>query len=525
MMKNFMTGAFLLFSFVGLVSCGRSGGGAVERPASTVEGFAVDAQIAGGDVTVYSYKNGVKGEVLGTATTDEKGFYSIKLSASDQYILIEVRGGSYVEEASGENVSLAPGQLLRAITFYKSGSPVRLMVTPFTNVAAGLAEYKIKGGVPIENAVTEASTAITSMVGVDILTVVPANITDLANADRQFTPELKYGFMAAAISSWTKEASALNGSEVHSIWNSIAFAQVMYRDISEDGRLDGKGIDPETQQVVDLGLGLVLIDANTYRAELAKHLMMMIGSDVNKVGITFAQAVPEADRLGGMTHTMFGGLEPVVFDGAGPVITPTEAEGLYHNDVFNFSVTVTDIVGIKSVVFDIDGGEIGQAADPANPSFPINTKLYSDGEYHVGVRAFDNLGNESHRSFRINFVNNGSSVNLLSPTLVNSSPVALFGNYIDNGTGVQSILVNGVVADIDIESRTWSVNIPLTDLTSPLAFVKEVPLVITDGLGVQNSELITITVDAIPPAFDPVPQYSDATFVNGGTTFRDKLSF
>jgi len=524
MFKRIMTG-LLSVSFFMLAGCGSNGGTAGERPTAGVKGFAVDAQITGGDVTVYSFKNGEKGEVLGTGTTDEQGFYQIDISAPDQAILIEVKNGSYIEEATETSVSLRGGQVLRALTFFKSGVPVDTMVTPFTSLAAGLSEYHIKSGVPIENALTQGATAITAMLGIDILTTVPLNITDVENQTTTLTPELIYGFWTAGISAWTAEAGEKNGTEPHEVWTSIAFAQIMYRDIKDDGFLDGKGVDPESEAVVDLGFGLVSLDANTYRTELAQKMMFMVGSDQNQTGIRLDQALSRAEHLAATTHEMFGGLAPVPLDDEGPVITPFEAEGQYENATFDFKVIVSDAVGMKSVIIDIDGAEIGQVADPSNPSFPINTELYEDGEYQVGVRAIDNLDNETYETFRINFANSGSQVNLLSPTWVNESPTLMSGNYIDNGTGAQLITVDGIPADIDTENQTWSVEVPLVPLEGgSAAFVRPVTLEITDTLGVKNTESIIMTMDTLAPKFEPVPQYSLATFIIDGDTFRDELS-
>ncbi len=521
-----MIGFLLSVFFVSLVSCANDAT-PQRRPSSSVEGFAVDAQIVGGTVTVYSFREGVKGEGLGSTVTDEKGFYTLDLSAPDQHVLIEVKDGSYTEEASGQGVNMKPGQVLRAVTFYRSGSRVDLMVTPFTNLAAGLVAFKIREGSSIQNAVTEATSAISTMAGIDILTTTPHNITDIENVSTTFTHELKYGFMTAAISSWTAEASVSNGAEPHTIWNSIGLSQVMYRDISEDGLLDGKGLDPNSGTVLDLGFGLVPLDANSYRSGFARHLMAMVASEQNKTGITLSQAVPRAQNLGGLGHPIFGNLSPEPIDSEGPIITPAEAEGLFHNRVITWAVNVSDIVGLKSVVFDIDGEVIDQALDPQKPTVLINTGLYLDGEYRIGVRAIDNLRNESYRTFRINFANIGSLINVLSSTTVNRSPTTLSGNYIDNGQGMQSITVNGLPAEIDIENKTWSVEVPLVPPNpgQTAAFVKILPVVVTDSLGNQSSAFITMTMDTIQPIFDPVPQYSNATFISGGQVFTQKLSF
>ncbi len=521
-----ITGLLIALS-IGLVSCADNGGAPQRRAGAEVEGFAVDAQIVTGEVVVYSFLNGVKGAGLGSALTDDRGFYSILLQAPDQPILIEIENGSYTEEASGKSVFMKAGQVLRALTFYESGIPVNSMVTPFTHLAAGLAEYRISQGTAVATAITEASSAISAMTGIDILTTEPHNITDPGNASTIITDELVYGFWAAGISSWTAEASGKNGNDPHDIWTSIAFSQVMYRDIREDGLLDGKGIDPESQAVIELGFGLVPIGPNTYRTELSRHMLAMVGHEANQSGIRFDQILSKAEGLSSMTHAIFGETPPIPLDTEGPLIVPSEPEGLFHNGTLDFSVTVSDAVGLGSVHFDLDGTGIGQAFDPNHPSILINTLLYSDGAHLIGVRAIDNLANESYRQLAIQFSNSGSSVNVLSPHFVNSSPTTLSGSYIDNGTGVKSIMVQGVPADIDQENKTWSVTIPIIppNPQQTAAFVTTVPIDITDNLDIVKSENVVLTMDTIAPLFDPAPIYSNATFISGGQTFTQKLSF
>ena len=104
-----------------LHACGGGGGSGSgsslppQRPLGAVNGNAVDAVIVDGTVNVYAYQGGVRGSLLGDAVTDQEGYYSLDLRAPSQPILIEISGGSYVEEASGQSVSPEDGQVLRLL--------------------------------------------------------------------------------------------------------------------------------------------------------------------------------------------------------------------------------------------------------------------------------------------------------------------------------------------------------------------------------------------------------------------------
>lgn len=140
--------ACLLMVSILLLACSPGDPGTLppERPFGTISGQAVAGAIASAQVTAYGFDSGARGTRLGDTQTDDSGAYAIDIQAPSQIILVEVRGGSYVEEASGSPVSLAEGQVLRAIGRYRSGQPLTLMVTPLTHMAVALSEYKIDSG-------------------------------------------------------------------------------------------------------------------------------------------------------------------------------------------------------------------------------------------------------------------------------------------------------------------------------------------------------------------------------------------
>jgi hypothetical protein len=390
------------------------------------------------------------------------------------------------------------------------------MVTPWTNLAAGLVAHKVSQGVSVENAVTEASTAISSIGGVDILRTYPRNITDPASATTSLTDEHLYGFLTAAISSWTAWASEQNGQPPHEIWTSIALAQVMYQDIMADGLLDGRGFNKSETGLTDLGFGLVRLSANTYRADFAKHLLGMAASTSNKTGITVQTLLPRAEHLAATTHEVFGTTAPAPLDNEGPTITPVEPERRYHNASFTFAVDVSDFVGVKLVMFDVDGTDLGPAADPRHPAIPINTKTYADGLHQIGVRAADHVGNESYRRLQIYFMNTAPFVLLESPTITNQRDVLARGTYTDNGAGVAAITIRGITARIEVDG-TWSAPIGLQDGNN------SIPIVITDQLGNTRQQVDTITVDRVPPTISA--QYSDAEFsIGNGQHYTGNLA-
>ncbi len=143
-------------------------------------GTAFDGLIIGGDVSIYDFTGAVKGALLGSGKTDNKGLYSISIISPDRPILIEIEGGFYLEEASGLKVQMdrAKNYKLSAVQFYQSGVPVTMNATFFTTIATGLVEYLVQTqGVAINNAVLQANQQVSSWAGFDIETTVPVDVS------------------------------------------------------------------------------------------------------------------------------------------------------------------------------------------------------------------------------------------------------------------------------------------------------------------------------------------------------------
>ena len=134
--RLFILSAIFLLTTL-LMSCGGSSSLPPERPHGLVSGYAVDSAISGGTVSVYSFTNGVKGEKLGSGTTDAAGAFNVKVYAPSQIVLVEVTGGSYVEEASGTTVQLKTGESLSSLVSYQLENTVSTNITPLTPSGSG----------------------------------------------------------------------------------------------------------------------------------------------------------------------------------------------------------------------------------------------------------------------------------------------------------------------------------------------------------------------------------------------------
>jgi len=498
-----IAGAALIGSFVAVSpGCneipfmGASSDYAQELIDTRVFGRAIDAKILGGDLTVYSYVNGARGQKLTDTvqTSEEDGSFDVSIAAPKQPIILEIEGGYYFEEASGKRIDLQDGDKLRAVTFHQPGTPLNVYVTPFTNIAAGLATYKIKNGEIVENAITEANSAITNIVGVDILGTDPKNITDLQYSNQSLDDGLRYGFHIAAISGFTANQSIVNGFEPHEEHNytSISFHDISYRDVTSDGQLDGVGIAQNSTNFVRLGMGVTEFDQNTYRAGLARQMLAMTtNKDVNKTSIDAEELIYDAQSLAQNGSQLFDGMVFESLDDEPPVIQSTSHyQKQYVAGDVEFNVAADDFTGIKSLSFELNG-VVTEAADLMAPSFKFNSNLLADGSHIITVRAKDAMNNEQVYEHTLSVVNSGPLVTLLSPRLASDEYYNLHLAVSDLGQGIKTVTVNG--EDTVIDGLDVTGNIRLSSGTNTL------DIQVVDGTDTTYNYELEVGLDAVTP--------------------------
>lgn len=384
-MKHFLFMALAGFLICSCSGSGNNSGSAVppQVPTATVKGVAHDNILIQSTISAYRYTNGQIGQLLGTATTDNNGNYSITIQAEDTPILLEATGGSYIEEASKIPVNLKDGQKLRAVANYKTGTAIDVSVTTFTHLAAGLAAYRIGQGTGAAAAIDSANHDVSSMIGFNIITTKPLDITNSNNATAFVTNGHLYGFMSAAISSWTMFASIQNGqtsdnNNLHSFYNSILFAQQLYNDIVADGLLDGKGFNTNGQ-LVPLSFGVVPLSTEVYRHALAAHLLKISANkDSNKTGLTTAHLRTAATAYATKTDAIYGTATPIDFtnDGVPQVVCKTFT-GCVLAGTPTFTATINSPIPVASATISVDGTAV--ASSLTTLSYALNTYPYEPG--------------------------------------------------------------------------------------------------------------------------------------------------
>ncbi|MCX9024485.1 MAG: hypothetical protein OIN85_00145 [Candidatus Methanoperedens sp.] len=225
--------------------------------------------------------DGSKDTLLGTTTTDNDGFYYVKLSPEQgTSLLVELSGGSYVDKARGTNVTLSDSDKLSAVFNIYTTETTKIEVSPLTHMAAARALAQAKDGVPLDTAISAANIGVEQQYNLDDIRgwtpVNPSNQDEVAEA---LMERRTYGLVLAGIDQQAKTMG------VRAIDLSAALADDM-----TDGFLDGKMGDSPIE-IKTLSGGSVTMAASTGTADVQSAINNYMASPSNKVKIA-AVSIP-----------------------------------------------------------------------------------------------------------------------------------------------------------------------------------------------------------------------------------------
>lgn len=457
-----MTKKLIITAAIAASLVGCSGGSSTppERPAAQLDGVAADNIIRNGQVRVYRW-DGHEREILLSTKTDNYGYYADPLQSESQFIKVCITGGEYTEEASSINIKLEGDDRLCAVTYWESSQPQEVMVTPETNLATALMEYKIKAGeTNLQNIVANSNSKIGTLFGYDILTTRPA---DMTSDDLRYTglnDEIRSGLWHSAFSRLALAAAATNGQQTHtSLISSMQLHKALYRDLASDGKLDGWGLADNGKTKIRLGLGNYELNAHVYRTELARELVNFVQSDRNKTAVKATDVLSYANTFSMVTDSIFDENDiPVAFDTDAPTVAFDTPENTYIANTHVLGVSVTDFSGVKSVTYTINGGN-EQAFDFSQDKLTINTKSYADGDLELALTVVDKLDNTAviKRTFKV--ANTKPVMNIASKSLVNDTNYTFIADVGEVAAGVARVEVNARAADYDANQISASVRL------------------------------------------------------------------
>ncbi len=404
-----------------------------DRPNQTtakIHGYVVDDVLVGATLNVYAFDEGRKGALLATTKTADDGSYQLDINAATGLLLLEARGGSYRELMSGAHVTVKDNEVLQAVILHQAGIPRTVMVTPLTHLISALTHYRIAEGQSPRMAYHSAADDVNHLFDLDVTQVYPRSIADVGSRSG-LNDEHIYGFYLAAYSAWSAWVGEQNGIAPHTSYTSLGTWQLIYKDLIDDGRLDGRAQIAGAQSA--MALGTVNLSTDVYRIAFVQHVLASTMHHANATDISLSDMLPLMLAFLERSSSFL----PAAGDGAtGVEIHGVEPEGLYHNGSFDFAVLIANPHLVEEVRFALNGQDLGAAANHLLPVMNIGPTQYgADGDYVITVRATDYLGNVVSRDFTIRIDNSSPYVNVLSAAITRHASHVLSGNYGDNGAG------------------------------------------------------------------------------------------
>ena len=189
---------------------------AADNTTRLVSGAATKGPIRGANVAFYALDGFgfASGAAVASTTTDSSGNFSISLPASVGAVLVETRGGSFIDESDQETDPARKRQIVLAATegfvsILATGAST-VAVTPFTEalVTRARSEAQATGGflTRLDTAVSDFS----AVTGFNVLTTVPAD--PLAPASTATAEASQYALMLGGIANVTNNMAIQLGS-------------------------------------------------------------------------------------------------------------------------------------------------------------------------------------------------------------------------------------------------------------------------------------------------------------------------
>jgi hypothetical protein len=246
--QRFMFGLFAMtLSASLLVGCGGggggggsdgsdiNGGGSGSVTTGTLSGTATKGPVVGATVKAFAINNGAKGSELGSATTDASGNFTMTMGAYTGSVMLQVHGGSYLDEATGVRMNMLDTDdltcLVAAVNVKAGSSTAGVQITPLTTMAQSWAEH-MTGGMTAAN-IDRANTHIGAVYvgpGADIVMTHPIDATVMGSANGASIDAKNYGMTLAAMSQAAHDLGMMTSSS--------AMITAMRNDAS-DGTMDG----------------------------------------------------------------------------------------------------------------------------------------------------------------------------------------------------------------------------------------------------------------------------------------------
>ncbi len=241
-----------------------------------VSGVAHLNRVKKGTVTIHLLNSdGSKGRILGSAVTNESGIWETRVKPVTDPIILTLSGGTYTDEASGEERTLElEDRYTTVLTELNTSSTVH--ITPFTHMAALAAIKRMQLGYLSKEVIDERMESLAELMGLkgrDLRTLTPVDLSNEEKVRTASQDEKSYALLIASLSEIVQSQSGTNFSLKEL---SDTFASDFANDTKYDGQDNGAAIH----------LGTKTFTQDDWVLGLSKGMFDWIEGDQNTTGIT-----------------------------------------------------------------------------------------------------------------------------------------------------------------------------------------------------------------------------------------------
>lgn len=367
-----------------LSACGGGGskvtnGNTSTPPGTTIiNGVAANGLIRNGKVKAYLLTND-GGKILLTETvTNSEGRYTLSIQNQTGPVLIEVSGGTYIDEATGYTIPVTSP--VRAVVASASAASLEIAVTPLTELAVLLA-----GATPTATSITAANSKVSDLFNIDITTTQPVEPT-LQAFQSATTAQKDYSLALAGISQQMKDTSI----------TSIAAALEPYRsEIARDGRLSTTVTDTFKSEVSTFlgtsrnqtgttsiaSTGLAAMGNIGYSVKLSTTGIFAASSFIKGIELRLQLPAGVTVKADGNSIPLTGTVTP-----SGAAATHSTVQSLYNPTTGVLSL------GIINAEPGFALGEFITIACDVSPGASLNTSAFSISDLTVSDVNGENIG-------------------------------------------------------------------------------------------------------------------------------------
>jgi hypothetical protein len=340
-----------------------------------MSGTAVKGPVGTATVTAYAIANGMMGAQIGSATTDADGNFSVPLGTYAGSVMLQLTGGTYVDEATSSSMPMMSGDLLAAcVPAVTAGSMTTgIHMTPLTTMAHARAKT-MTGGMTDANIATTQTAVGTYFSVTDILHTVPMNPMVSGSGSTATQNQKNYGMSIAAMSQYAKTVGMTTSSS--------GMVTAMMNDAS-DGVMDGMMGGTAISMAGMGGMMGGMMSSTAGTSGLSTAMGAFVGSAMNMSGVAVVDMQPLMTQLAssngqlpgaGGTVSPHGTMTGTAFMGAtsaGTVTAYSVANGTMGPMIGTSTVDVSGHFSIPlgayagTVMLQMSGGTF---MDPANGS-------------------------------------------------------------------------------------------------------------------------------------------------------------